>query len=247
MCYCICAFSEILGTYDTPTIYNEIEKLNFPAPKIYEYISENSYFGERGGDAYNYIVKVFQEWFYGDEKYREKYGDMPSVPGKKCINGDEIPLFDLDKTIKLLKTLSASKRLGIATGRITDEAVVPLKKWGIYDCFCENNISTYSDILKAEQQSGVKNLTKPHEFSFLSAALGKDASTDNLLNGKFDKTVLKRVLAVGDAAADLFSAQNAGIDFAAVLSGIEGKNAKSFFEKNGANFIINDIFDLTEE
>lgn len=67
------------------------------------------------------------------------------------------------------------------------------------------------------------------------------------LSGDFDKSRLGRTLAVGDAGTDLMSAKAAGIDFAAVLTGVSGEKERSFFEENGADYISDSILDMAEE
>ncbi len=85
MAYIIYGISQILGTFDTPSIYDEIERLNLDGTELFKYVSENSCLGGKDDDAYNYIVKIYNEWFYGEENYNKHFDDAMSVPGKKCF------------------------------------------------------------------------------------------------------------------------------------------------------------------
>ena len=114
LAYVVYAFMQILGTYDSVAVFESIKKLNLTALKLYEYIETHTALGGRNGDAYKYLVKIFQEWYLGDELYRAVYTDGLSVGGKPGLAHDEQPLLDKDKTVKLLKTLSEAKTLGVA-------------------------------------------------------------------------------------------------------------------------------------
>ncbi len=245
--YVIYAFSQILDTLDTASIYFAIKELNLPALELYDYIEKNSFVGGRNSDAYKYIIKVYQEWYHGENNYHKYYNDDVTAPGKISLCDLEEPLLDRAKTIEMIKLLSNTKTLGVATGRIKFEAERPLENWDVLQYFSPKHIATYDDVIAAEKETGIKPITKPHPFMFLRGGLGSDVSYTDILNGNYDKNKLKSVLAIGDAGADMFSAQNAGIDFAAVLTGINGKKAQQFFEQNNATYIFNNVFDLIEE
>lgn len=247
LAYVVYAFMQILGTYDSVAVFESIKKLNLTALKLYEYIETHTALGGRNGNAYKYLVKIFQEWYLGDELYRAVYTDGLSVGGKPGLAHDEQPLLDKDKTVKLLKTLSEAKTLGVATGRQFEEAAQPLRNWGVYCCFSQDNFATYTDVINAENETHSGPYTKPHPFLFALGSVGKSIGYKAVLSGEFDKSHLGKTLAVGDAGADLMSAKAAGIDFAAVLTGVSGEKARSFFEENGADYILNSILDLAVE
>ena len=133
------------------------------------------------------------------------------------------------------------------TGRQFEEAAQPLKNWGVYCCFSQDNFATYTDVINAENETHSGPYTKPHPFLFALGSVGKSIGYKAVLSGEFDKSHLGKTLAVGDAGADLMSAKAAGIDFAAVLTGVSGEKARSFFEENGADYILNSILDLAVE
>ena len=54
------------------------------------------------------------------------------------------------------------------------------------------------------------------------------------------------VLVVGDALCDLIAAHDAGCRFCAVLTGVDGKDARTFFENMGADYILEDATELPQ-
>ena len=52
---------------------------------------------------------------------------------------------------------------------------------------------------------------------------------------------------MGDAGADILAAQAMGADFCAVLTGIQGKKAKGYFEDMKADYILDSIADFCED
>jgi phosphoglycolate phosphatase-like HAD superfamily hydrolase len=49
---------------------------------------------------------------------------------------------------------------------------------------------------------------------------------------------------VGDSLADLLAARKMGCQFAAVLTGLSGKDARSIFEKYEADYILDTVLDV---
>ncbi len=54
------------------------------------------------------------------------------------------------------------------------------------------------------------------------------------------------ILVVGDSLADLLAARQMGCRFAAVLTGLSGKDARSEFEKHQADYILDSVLDIQE-
>ena len=79
----------------------------------------------------------------------------------------------------------------------------------------------------------------------MKAYFGKEFPDEDILNENYEKD-FSDCLIVGDAGADLFAAQKMGADFAAVLTGIAGEDARRFFAENGAAYIVPDITFLPE-
>ena len=124
---------------------------------------------------------VFQEWYLGDELYTETYGHNPAQAGKPgCIHFEQ-PLLPIEQIRSTLESLRQHGYvLGFATGRVHQEAVYPLKMYGLLEYFDEQRISTYDYVEHAEawlRAHGDQTLlSKPHPFPFLVAA------DTNLLN-----------------------------------------------------------------
>jgi len=199
------------------------------------------------GGIWKKIQLSFQEWFLGSELFPKHWNSPMLQPGKPGLTFSEEPIVDKPKLQLLLKELGSTKRLGIGTGRPFVEAESPLRAWNVFDCFTKNAIITYNDILAA--QDAINNsvsLAKPHPYMFLRGVFGTKHTDTELFNGLYDTVPCSKTLVIGDAGCDLFSAKSAGCDFAAVLTGIEGKGARGYFEENGADYIIDNFLELAE-
>ncbi len=230
---------------------------NILAPELLEVLAQEyeeifNYpegYARKGGEFYDGIVKKFQHWYLGDDGYVAQYGE--SVPMEKGATGlvdAEEPLLGLSETQALLRSLHhAGFSLGIGSGRPRQELERPLKNWGVFDCFDSTRIVSYDDVLfwqkqYAEQYQTDEKLVKPHPFQFVKGALGTEFSLEHLQN----KQDFSRVLVVGDALCDLIAAHDAGCKFCAVLTGVDGKDARTFFENMGADYILEDATELPE-
>lgn len=194
------------------------------------------------------IELCFQEWLLGDKAFVKDWHTRNIQTGKSGLMYTEKPIIDEGKLNNLLAMLSKTHILGIGTGRPFTEATSALDSWGIRKYFNESRIINYNYIKNTEQmlrESGNDTvLTKPHPFMFLKAIFGDEVSDVDLINGNYDKSRCEKALVVGDAGADMYSAFAAGCDFAAVLTGIDGDEARSFFEKENATYILKDVLEL---
>ncbi|MGN1058809.1 MAG: HAD family hydrolase, partial [Clostridia bacterium] len=116
--------------------------------------------------------------------------------------------------------------------------------------FTPDAIVTYQDVQAAQAALGDTmpgiTLTKPHPYMFLKGVFGNAVSDADLAAGRFDPAPCAKTLVIGDAACDLFAAKQAGCDFAAVLTGIDGENARDFFKQEKADYILHNILELLE-
>jgi len=157
-----------------------------------------------------------------------------------------MPMFTPEKLKSFLKSLwDSGATLAIATGRVEYEVVPALKRWGIYEYFDAASISTYDYVEKAQHLTDVA-LTKPHPYCFLKALLGTNYPDEKILSGDYDKSLAETALAVGDAGADILSAQAGGMKFAAVLTGVSGEAAREYFVKQNADYIFDNVFGLAD-
>ena len=225
------------------------ELLDVLAQEYEEIFNYPEGYARKGGGFYDEIVKKFQHWYLGDDGYVAQYHEMvPMEKGNIGLVDSEEPLLGLTETQTLLKKLrDAGYVLGIGSGRPRMELERPLKNWGVFDCFDPNRIVSYDDVLDwqtqyEEQYNTDEKLVKPHPFQFIKGAYGTDFSLEKL-NKKED---FSHVLVVGDALCDLIAAHDAGCKFCAVLTGVDGKDARTFFENMGADYILEDATELPE-
>ncbi|MEE0943924.1 MAG: HAD hydrolase-like protein [Clostridia bacterium] len=200
--------------------------------------------GTRNGKLWTDMMMCFQEWFLGDDLYFLTYKQPTKNPGKKGLIEDETPIVDNDCLKEIFNNLKNSgKRIATATGRPSAEITKPLKDFGIYDCFDADGLINYDYVQFAEEALG-KTLSKPHPYIFIKAMMGKDYPDNDIINDKYDKDNIRRTLIVGDAGADILAAKAIGVDFCAVLTGVSGKAAKSYFEELNSEYIFDSLEDF---
>lgn len=194
----------------------------------------------RGGPFWQTLADSFQEWFLGSTTFSEVNGKPPrgARPGLWDSEEPIVGRENLTRTLTALKNEGISLRIG--TARPLPEGVAPLRRWGVYGLFDDEGVITYNFIRRAEEAQGKTGLGKPHPYIFLKAYFGKDFPDEDILAGRYEKD-FSDCLIVGDAGADLFAARAMGADFAAVLTGIAGEDARPFFAENGAKYILPDI------
>ncbi len=222
-----------------------IENIDLKAPELYDALAglvspiipktEPDYFKRGGKYFWDELVTLFNEWYNGTDEF-------------EGIKADEKLLFPTEDLEKLFKTLTDKGiRLGIGTGRPKEEIDYPLSASQLDKYFDKAMYVTYDDVLLAEAELKPKSpFAKPDPFVFLKAALGDKYSNREILDGDYTYEDLSRVLIVGDAPSDLFAAQRGGFQFLAVLTGIEGETAKSYFAENKADYILPNILALDE-
>ncbi|MFC7394488.1 HAD family hydrolase [Scopulibacillus cellulosilyticus] len=202
----------------------------------------------RNSSLWTICEKAFQEWYLGDEKFIEDEDTRPVQTGKQGFLSNEIPIVEPSKLQKLFQALkSRGVKLGIGTGRPTIETIDPLASLGILDYFNRDSISTASDILTAEQKYPERSpLAKPQPYTYISALLGKKCSEPEVLDYPLPIQNGHEILVVGDSVADFYAAQSLGCQFAAVLTGLSGQDARSEFEELNADYILNDVMALLD-
>ncbi len=236
-------------------VHSYLSELNMNAFEMYDFIGKElaEQLGlplevtRRNGELWIGAVSCFQEWYLGDELFKKINGREPLTYGKRGFINDELPLHDLDRITEFLETLhNSGKTLGVGTGRIFYEIEMPFNRWDIMKYFDPNRLICYSDIEAAEAKLSGVTLSKPHPYMFLKGVFGKDYPDADIVSGNYDKEELRRALVVGDAGADILAAQAAGIDFAAVLTGVSGENARQYFVDNNADYIFSDVLELVQ-
>ena len=78
----------------------------------------------------------------------------------------------------------------------------------------------------------------------MKALLGTEVPDRRVIETPLPLENGKEVLIVGDSVADYMAAQSMGCRFAATLTGLSGKEARSKFEHLQADYICDDVLQL---
>lgn len=200
------------------------------------------------GALWSVCEHVSQEWYVGDENILASTGKPSVQRGKKGFLANETTLAAPEEISEVFQFLTKSGfKIGIGTGRPALETIEPFKHLDWLKHFDENHIVTADEVLKAEKEfPTVDPLSKPHPFTYIMGLYGKDTSAARCLQSELPIESGKEILIVGDSLADLLAARQMGCQFAAVLTGLSGKDARSDFEKHKADYILNSVLDLKE-
>lgn len=198
------------------------------------------------GALWSVCEHVSQEWYVGDENVQSSTG-KPSVQlGKKGFLANETTLAAKSEIDALFTFLNASGlKIGIGTGRPKLETIQPFYHLDWLKHFDVNHIVTADDVLKAEKELVERrSLSKPEPFTYIMGLNGRDTSFETCINTVLPIENGDEVLVVGDSLADLLAARKMGCQFAAVLTGLSGKDARSDFEKHEADYILDSVLDV---
>jgi len=200
----------------------------------------------RHSPLWDLCQEVFQEWYLGEEKYRESTGQAPRQPGKRGFLHDEIPIVPPEEMRALFARLrEMGIELGIGTGRPTVETMEPLAALGILEYFSPDRIVTASDVLETERRFPERApLAKPQPYTYLKGLLGKNTPDEDVFATPLPLENGEQVLIVGDSVADLMAARTMGCRFCATLTGLSGAAARSSFEELGADYIVDHVLQV---
>jgi phosphoglycolate phosphatase-like HAD superfamily hydrolase len=199
----------------------------------------------RHSPFWTFCQDIFQEWYLGDQLYTETYAHAPAQPGKPgCIHFEQ-PLLPLEKVRTTLATLQAQGYvMGCATGRTYQEAVYPLKAYGLWDYFSEEHIATYDYVERAEvtlrARGNLTLLSKPHPFQFLVAVDHAYAQ----VQGRDHFAQERDFIVVGDSTSDILGGRAAGGLTVAVLTCARTPEARQLLEQSKPDFILDDLTGL---
>lgn len=190
---------------------------------------------------------VYQEWYLGDTYYERSEGSPPRTAGKSGFLENEIALAEPEAIRTFLHNLQRKGlTLGIGTGRPQLETEIPFKTFGFLNFFHPNHIVTASDVIRAEAAFPEQvPLGKPQPYTYVKALLGRD-QPDQAVLGTSLPLNRRDVLIVGDSVADYMAARSMGCQFAATLTGLSGKAARQEFEELQADYICDDVLELTQ-
>ncbi|MDR7079160.1 phosphoglycolate phosphatase-like HAD superfamily hydrolase [Neobacillus niacini] len=199
-----------------------------------------------GGALWSVCEHTSQEWYVGDKNVQKSTG-RPSVQlGKKGFLANETTLAAKEEIESLFSFLNDSGvRIGIGTGRPELETIQPFHHLDWLKHFDINYIVTADDVLKAEKElEESRSLSKPDPFTYIMGLNGRETSVEACLSSSLPIENGEEVLVVGDSLADLLAARQMGCQFAAVLTGLSGKDARSDFEKHEADYILDSVLDV---
>lgn len=193
---------------------------------------------------WRFCRNLFQEWFLGDTLYTNTYHREPSQTGKPGCLFFEEPLLPVEQTRTVLATLcDAGYTLGIASGRVRQEAEQPLAKYDLLHYFDEQHVATYDVVSRAEKTlralGNSTMLGKPHPFQF-QAAVDYQRALD-IAQSTIRRPLSTPFIAVGDSTSDILSGQAAGGLTVAVLTGARSPEARALLLKSQPDFVIDDI------
>jgi phosphoglycolate phosphatase-like HAD superfamily hydrolase len=249
---------KVLGNYQVKTDFSlfveDFKQTQATKQELLEYLNvlvkeklgvETSIF--KGKDMlWSVCEHVSQEWYVGDKNVLLSTGRPTVQTGKKGFLANEKTLAPVEEIAELFQFLTDSGlQIGIGTGRPELETIQPFQHLDWLKHFDENHIVTADEVLKAEKmRTEYKSLSKPHPFTYLAAFYGKDKSVRDCLQAPLPLENGSEVLIVGDSLADLLAARKMGCPFAAVLTGLSGKDARSEFEQHEADYILDSVVDI---
>ncbi len=206
-------------------------------------LSVGDVFG-RSQPFWRFCQQLFQEWLLGDTLFTQSYGHAPAQPGKPGCLFFEEPLLPVERIRATLEALQArGYTLGIASGRVFQEAEKPLEHEGLLAYFDKQHMGTYDMVTRAEKivrpQGITTMLGKPHPFHFQAAA-DWETALQNALKQSFGPLPTP-FIAVGDSTSDILSGRAAGALTIAVLTGARTPEARELFLKSQPDFVIEDV------
>ena len=189
--------------------------------------------------SWKFCTDLFQAWYLGDELYTSSYDHTPAQEGKAgCIRFEQplLPIEGLRATLEGLRARGYT--LGVATGRPGQEAILPLKNYGLYDYFDEQRIVTHTEVARAEAMLRARgdetSLVKPHPYQFVRAA-------DPAYLPGMPLPARGSFIVVGDTPGDVLGAHAANALMIAVLTGAITPEARSSLERSQPDFLIEDV------
>ncbi|PTM60028.1 HAD family hydrolase [Desmospora activa] len=201
-----------------------------------------------GGSLWKLGRDVYQEWYLGHDQFEQHEKKRSFYPEKTGFLQQEIPLAEPETIRATLDALANEGiSLGIGTGRPALETRVPLEALQLWDAFDANRIVTASDVRQAEElYTEEAPLGKPHPFTYVKAYLGRNKPDARSVGARLPLPQGDQILIVGDSVADLLAARRMGCQFAATLTGPSGQKARAKFEELQADYILDDVTQLTE-
>lgn len=201
----------------------------------------------RSKPFWRFCQDIFQEWLLGDTLYTSTHGHAPAQSDKPGCLFFEQPLLPVERIRATFEALQARGYiLGVASGRVFQEAEQPLAKNGLLSYFDKAHMGTYDLVTRGEKALRARGqqamLGKPHAFHFQAAA-DWDRALQNALDQRVEPLPVP-FIAVGDSTSDILSGRAAGALTVAVLTGARTPEARELFLKSQPDFVIEDMTGL---
>jgi phosphoglycolate phosphatase-like HAD superfamily hydrolase len=196
---------------------------------------------------WRFCQDLFQEWLLGDMLYTRTHGHIPAQPNKPGCLFFEEPLLPPEQIRATLAKLCANGyTLGIASGRVKQEAAKPLEKYNLLQYFDEQHLGTYDVVVWGEAKLRALGqqvtLGKPHPFHF-QAAIDRELALA-LAQGQQKAALYIPAIVVGDSTSDILGGHAAGALTVAVLTGARSSEARELLLKSRPDFVIEDMTSL---
>ena len=181
----------------------------------------------RYGPFWTLCHDLFQKWYLGHGT------DLTPV---QYLERPLLPVETLHATLGAVR--DRGYKIGIATGRQSQEALPPLKSYGLLDYFDESHSTTHTEIALAEEMLRERgeetSLVKPHPYQFLLAA-------DPCYLPNQPPPPRGSFIVVGDTPSDVRGGRAANAITIAVLTGARTAEARMMLEQSEPDFLIEDI------
>ncbi len=252
------ALGSKLRKYDVPDARQIWEALQDAVPdgagknEVFSYLTEAvektlggpAPWSRLGSPLWHLHTDAFQEWYFGDELYRQTYGKEPCAPGKDGFLRREVPLGTVDGIVGMFRELKRrGYAIAVATGRSRMETAVPFAAYHWDKEFDPVHIATYTDVEAASQMLGL-TLDKPHPFVYYAGAFGTYPERYADYLARPDDFKQGTYYVVGDSLADVWCAKAMGAVMIGTLTGLDGEKARDMFEREKADYIVSSVEDI---
>ncbi|HLU23476.1 MAG TPA: HAD family hydrolase [Bacillaceae bacterium] len=201
----------------------------------------------QSGALWDTCEHICQEWYVGDDNVLESTGRPSVQTGKSGFLSQEKVLAPAEEIARMFAELKdAGIMIGIGTGRPELETIEPFKHLNWLQYFNVKNIVTADDVLAAEREYPNLQLSKPNPYTYVMALSSKQKTALECIETQLPLENGEEVLIVGDSLADLLAARKMGSTFAAVLTGLSGKNARAEFENYNVKYIFDNVMDVRD-
>lgn len=194
-----------------------------------------------GGPLWQLHQRSFQHWYFGDSLYEKIYGETSYTKGKEGFLHKEEPLGTIAGIRYVFQELKRrGYEIAIASGRSQIEMQVPFETYGWLSEFDPFYISTDTDVAAAEEMLHMP-LGKPNPFAYYLGAFGKEPSNYRAYTENPEAFKNGTYYVVGDSLSDVWCAKAMGAVMIGTLTGLEGREARTMFESEGADYIVDSV------